>query len=227
MIAWFCYNCNPSTLTKVCGLWHFSLGFGCCFLLSAHIPGSHPQCYCWPILPQDLCWRCPWMQISSFTNPRDVILNTFSLEYFSQFLSHTITHFSPRMLFIPLTSIPLCLFSLQFHLDDPPAAMLHRLNRIMQRGAELPPNIFFYNYTYRTGFCHVGSRFFFFFPFCKVAASSFLPIGREVNLGSCLEPGARGHLLPAGNTEHLPPLPTDFELFLAQTPSIRKHHLRQ
>lgn len=70
---------------KLACLWHltyFSLTFGCLFPFCFSILSIHYLYYCWPSLPLDLAWWFPCMQMSSFINPWDVTLNTFSPQYF-------------------------------------------------------------------------------------------------------------------------------------------------
>lgn len=197
---------------------YFRLAFSCLFpILFIEFTSRWYPCYCWPRLPLDLGWGCPWMQISSFTNPRDVTLNTFSLEYFlsaihtllagclCSFLSHLFhPAFSP-FYFISMIHLQLCSY----------VTLIKLHYAVMQCRAELLPLVLFILVLILTFLTLLQLGKPFFFSFQVASCSSSLPTGRGVSSGPCRSlVGARasGHPLSAEDAEYLPPLPPENEL---------------
>lgn len=125
---------------------------------------------------------------------------------FSQFLSHSLHTLLAGCVFIPLAFILPCFSSLLLYLCDPPTSVFYQLNYIMQCRTGLLPHILFILVLILTLLSVTVLPFGTSFSLSQV----LLPVAGcllRVNLGH-----ARGHPVPAGDTEHLPPLPTDFEL---------------
>lgn len=151
---------------------------------------------------------------------------------YSHFLSHTyITHntlFFSMCVFIPFTSIPLCLFSLL--LCDPPAAILHRLYYIIPCRAVLLLNILFILVLILTCLSITDLLCGISFSLGHVTAGSSLPVGRRVNWGPCrASAGARDQRSPTACWRYRATSTAAYRFWtlLAQASWTSKHHLAQ